>query len=130
MNTIEAHGQLWRTFLVALAVHLLLTGQAQAEQKYVVQVGVYERFQYCPIEPLVESACKAGGFGPIKGMTVTIRSPKGELKARRRTNSRGIVRTRLPNGQYLASIAISDHQQPFAVSGGRTEVLPFSIGER
>lgn len=130
MNVIGAYGKLWRTFLVAVTAQLLLTVEAQAERKYVVQVGVYERFQYCPVEPPAGPECPSGGYGPIKGMTVTIRAPKGELKARGRTNSRGIMRTRLPKGQYLASIAISDQQQLFVVSGSRGEVLPFSIGEQ
>jgi len=118
---------IWRGFLVALVMCLSWASDARAEQKYIVQGGVFEGAVLCPA--FYGYPCEGRYYGPIKGVRVTIRTEGGQLKIRLRTNSKGYFRTRLPNGEYVASIRLAGYSQAFAVKGARIEIPGFTVGQ-
>ncbi len=126
MNGLSMLRLVSRYVFVALALLTCLTSDAWADRKYVVQVGVFENIGLCPA--YYGYPCDPGPFGPIKGVRVTIRTKGGELKARLRTNSKGVVRVQLRNGRYVASINLPGFNQEFLVQGGRVN-LPLAVGE-
>ena len=112
--------------IVSLVAQFLIVGSAWANSEHVVRIGVTGILTPCP--SLYRGPCVCDVAEPVRGVRVTIRTSDGEIKVRRRTNSKGMIATRLRDGRYVASINLPGFRRPFIVRGSGV-TLSFAMGE-